>query len=158
MQGCVSPWMGQRCSAPTSPTDGKQKGKHGLRAARGQRAPRCCPIWCEANVGSAQSQTGIWGQHCNGHFGHPDLGCPEHPTQEPSHPAQPSNIPVTPPGQHRPWGGSWPFPAMSPLLGMQELSLCHGAPAQPAAFQGDGSDKLQHLQHRKRETEGPKGK
>lgn len=58
MQGCVSPWMGQRCSAPTSPTDGKQKGKHGLRAARGQRAPRCCPIWCEADVGSAQSQTG----------------------------------------------------------------------------------------------------
>lgn len=87
MQGCMSPWMGQPCSAPTSPTDGKQKGKHGLRAARGQRAPRCCPIWCEANVGSAQSQTGIWGQHCNGHFGHPDLGCPEHPTQKPSHPA-----------------------------------------------------------------------
>lgn len=57
-QGCVSPWMGQPCSAPTSPTGRKQKGKHGLRAARGQRAPRCCPIWCEADVGSAQSQTG----------------------------------------------------------------------------------------------------
>lgn len=68
--------------------------------------------------------------------------------QRPCHPTWPAQA----------LGGSWPFPAMSPLLGMQELSLCHGAPAQPAAFQGDGSDKLQHLQHRKRETEGPKGK